>query len=481
MLKRLRSILQRECGLKPDQPVVVGVSGGPDSLCLLDILHRAGYPIIVAHFNHRLRPEADEDARAVRRLAKRWTLPFVQEAHDVRAYASRHGMGLEEASRKLRYTFLFAQARKHDAQAVAVGHTADDQVETILMHFLRGAGLSGLKGMTYHTILTSFDPEIPLVRPLLDIWREETVLHCASRGLTPRMDSSNVSLDFLRNRIRHVLIPELETYNPRFREVLWRMGKALAGDHEVLSEVVDKAWERCVVAEGEQFIAFDALALSTSSLGLRRNLLRRAIASLRPHTHDADFATIQRAADFVTLPEQTTQIVLTGGLRLLREAGRLYLATWEADLPLEGWPQVQDAETPIPVSVPGTVAISEEWQLQAEYWDLPALAWEQARTSANPFEVWLDAGRVTAPLVIRTRRPGDRFQPFGMDGHSMKLSDFFVNEKLPRRARQHWPLLCMGETIVWVPGYRLAHAFRLTRATRQVMYFALTRREPQER
>ncbi|RME89212.1 MAG: tRNA lysidine(34) synthetase TilS, partial [Anaerolineae bacterium] len=394
MLERLKTTLRRECGLAPDQPVVVGVSGGPDSLCLLDILHQAGYPLIVAHFNHCLRPEADEDARAVKRLATRLELPFVMEKRDVRSYATEHSMGLEEAARHLRYIFLFAQARHHKAQAVAVGHTADDQVETILMHFLRGAGLRGLKGMSYRIILPAFDSEIPLVRPLLDIWREETLLHCAARGLHPRMDASNVSMDFLRNRLRHVLIPELETYNPRFREVLWRMGKALAGDHEILDDLVNQTWEQCVAAEGEHFIAFDISALVSHPIGLQRNLFRRAIARLRPERHDVDFATLQRAADFLTSSHQATQIDLTGGLRILREGGRVYIAIWEADLPLEGWPQVRDPKTPIPITVPGTTAISEEWQLQAEYWDLPALAWEQARTSANPFEVWMDAERL---------------------------------------------------------------------------------------
>src|SRR5512136_2975940 len=167
----LETILQERCELEPGKPVLVGVSGGADSLCLLGILRETGYQVIVAHFNHRLRPEADQEAAAVSELAKSRGLPFVSAEADVRQVAVTQSLSLEEAARMLRYRFLFTAAKENSAQAVAVGHTADDQVETVLMHFLRGAGLAGLKGMEYRTILPVFDPLIPLVRPLLMLWR----------------------------------------------------------------------------------------------------------------------------------------------------------------------------------------------------------------------------------------------------------------------------------------------------------------------
>ncbi|MBI3739868.1 MAG: tRNA lysidine(34) synthetase TilS, partial [Chloroflexi bacterium] len=167
MLEKLESILRKQCDLDPQKPLLVGVSGGPDSLCLMDILRQAGYRIIVAHFNHKLRPEADVEATDVEKTAARYMLQCVVESADVRMHANAEGLSIEEAARNLRYKFLFAQARRFKAQAVAVGHTADDQVETVLMHFIRGAGLNGLKGMAYRTHLSIFDAEIPLVRPLL--------------------------------------------------------------------------------------------------------------------------------------------------------------------------------------------------------------------------------------------------------------------------------------------------------------------------
>jgi tRNA(Ile)-lysidine synthase len=205
------SILREECKLDKDQPILVGVSGGPDSLCLLSRLHEAGWRVIAAHFNHHLRTEAAEEAAAVEELAARMQVAFVGGAADVRQYAAERKLSIEAAARDLRYRFLFEQARRDAAQAVAVGHTADDQVETVLMHFLRGAGLNGLKGMQYRSFLREYDVALPLVRPLLDMWRADTAAYCVEHGLSPHYDASNESTDFLRNRLRNELIPLLET------------------------------------------------------------------------------------------------------------------------------------------------------------------------------------------------------------------------------------------------------------------------------
>src|SRR5512139_1887129 len=258
MLENIDSLLTEKCGLNRDLPIIAGISGGPDSLCLMGVLRKAGYRIIVAHFNHKLRPDSDTDANIVEQTAARLNLASVIESGDVRAFADIGKLSIEEAARIMRYRFLMEQAHRFNAQAVAVGHTADDQVETVLMHFIRGAGLAGLKGMNHRTIVHMFDTEIPIIRPLLDVWREETVVYCAANGFRPRHDPSNASLDFFRNRLRHLLIPTLESYNPRFREVIWRTSRSLASDYEILSSVLDESWKACVVQENVGFVAFDA-------------------------------------------------------------------------------------------------------------------------------------------------------------------------------------------------------------------------------
>jgi len=476
MLDNIESVFREQCQLVPDQPVLVGVSGGPDSLCLMEALRQAGYLVVVAHFNHKLRPDSDLEANALEKMVAQKNISSVFEGGDVREFAESEGLSIEEAARTLRYRFLFEQAQIRNAQAIAVGHTADDQVETVLMHFLRGAGMTGLKGMTHRSYLPVFHEDIPVVRPLLDIWREETILYCAGNSLRPYYDPSNESLDFLRNRIRHLLIPQLETYNPRFREAVWRTARSLAGDYAALTEILDATWRECVQWERDGLIAFNANLLSAYAPGLQRNLIRRALEQVMPGVADVRFSTLDYASIFLS-SRRYGRIDLTGSVRLLLEGNQVYVVGRGVKLPFERWPQMPQSENFLVLPVPGQVDLSGDWQFSSEQWRIPALAMEQAFNNQDPFQVWLDASRLPRTLEVRARRPGDRFEPLGMDGHSMKLSDFFINEKLPQRAREAWPLLCSGSKVIWVPGYRPAQPYCLTGKSRQVTYFTLTRKK----
>ncbi len=471
--ERIEEILRNECGLVKDRPVVAGVSGGSDSLCLMETLRQAGFPVIVAYFDHQLRPESSLDGHMVEKTAARLLLPFIGDGADVSGYADEKKMSIEEAARSLRYRFLFDLARRHTAQAVAVGHTADDQVETVLMHFLRGSGMAGLKGMSHRSIIKTFDPEIPLVRPLLDLWREETAAYCALKGLHPHHDSSNDSLDFQRNRIRHLLIPDLERYNPQFREAVLRMSHSLKGDYTFMMEIVGNAWERLVVTLDEKTVTFNSDLLSKSPLGLQRNLVRQAMQLLRPGV-DISFAVLERATRVINSSVPSARTDLKEGLQMFRESSLVYICTLDAEFPFDLWPQMPQGKHLV-LSLPGEVCLAGGWKFTCERWPLPALAWEQAKRNDDPFQVWLDAEGLPESFELRTRRPGDLFAPLGMDGHFQKISDFFINEKLPQRARERWPLVCAGEQTVWVPGHRPAHPHRLTESTRSVIHFSVTR------
>ena len=473
MFENIETILSEQCGLVKDRHVIAGVSGGPDSLCLLGILRDAGYRVIVAHFNHKLRLESDVDANAVEKAASGMNFASVIESGDVREYASQEKISLEDAARKMRYRFLMAQAKKFNAQAVAVGHTAEDQAETVLMHLLRGAGLAGLKGMPYRTVLPMFDPNIPVVRPLLDVWREETVVYCATRGLRPQHDASNHSLDFFRNRVRNLLIPSLETYNPRIKDVLLRTSRTLASDYELISGLVDEAWQAGVVHETMNYVSFDVSSITKQPLGLQRHLLRRAIELIHPDGFDVDFAMLERATTFIAAGKGS-RMDLNGGLHLVREGYLVYVLSGSVTLPVERWPQMPVDSQTISLKIPCSITLSAGWKLTCERWDRPTLAKEQAHANDNPYQVWVDANGISDALELRARQDGDRFEPLGMEGHEMKISDFFINNKLPQRARDRFPLLCMGEKVIWVPGYRPSHSFRLTEGTRQALYFSMT-------
>ena len=279
----------------------------------------------------------------------------------------------------------------------------------------------------------------------------------------------------MRNRIRHLLIPHLETYNPRFREAVFRTAHSLTDDYSALTEVLDATWQECVIAEKPGLITFDANFLTAYAPGLQRNLVRRALEQVMPDISDMRFSTLSNAAEMLST-KRFGRVDLPDGVRLFLEGNQAYVAGKGVKLPFERWPQMPQSEASIMLPIPGQIELVGGWQFSSEQWRIPALALDQALNNDNPFQVWLDASRLPKKMEVRARQPGDRFEPFGMDGHTMKLSDFFINEKLPQRARDAWPLLCSGDTVIWVPGYRPAHPFRLTDKTRQAIYFTLTQK-----
>lgn len=456
--------------------VVVGVSGGADSLCLLGMLKHAGFRVEAAHLNHQLRLEAKSDEHHARRIAAGIGVSFTAESVDVSGFAHEHGFSIEEAARKCRYQFLFKTARNKKAQAVAVAHTADDQVETILMHLLRGTGLSGLKGMLPLSLLPEFDAEIPLIRPILHLWRSDTEAYCRQNMLEFVVDASNIDQSYFRNKLRHSLIPDLETYNPQFKKALLRMSLSLQDDHEMLSSLIDLAWEDAVVEQNEGFIAFSSAVMEKSTAGMRRNLFKRTMQKLRPGLRDVDFNVLNLAERSISSKADaqgvspSRMLDLTGGLYLFKEEDRTYIAQYEADLPSGNWPQIMDR---LPVQS-GITDMGNAWQLVIDSVSGDNLL-SAAEANADPFAAWLDADKAAGNLAIRPAQRGDVFQPLGMNGQTVKLSDLFINIKLPKRARAHWPLFMVNNQIAWVMGLRLTHPFRLEASTRQALRIHLKR------
>ncbi len=476
MLAALQAVLREKCFLSPEQSVLIGVSGGADSLCLLDILTGLQIPVVVAHLDHGLRPQAAAEARFVRGVAETLGLPFAHAAVDTAAFASQNGFSIEEAARELRYRFLFEQAKIYQAQAVAVAHHADDQVETVVMHLLRGAGLDGLAGMAYRSLPNPWSDTIPLLRPLLGAWRAEIEAYCAGRGLAPLTDQSNFDTAYFRNRLRHQLIPEMDRHLPGLRRRLWQTADLLAADRALLDQLTEQAWLQTVAHAGVGFTAFHLPAFRLHPLALQRRLTRSAVAQLRPGARDLDFALVQRLLDFAAHPTATGQVDLGLGLRAFLEDENLWIAAWEADLPGAQWPLITDVYS---LLIPGELDLGNNWQLRAEIPSDVELAQREARQNRDPYRAWIDLRDRQPCLKLRPRRPGDRFQPLGMSGKSMKLSDFMINRKIPRRARARWPLICARDEIAWLPGYGLAHPFRLTEASISVVCLSLRAWNPE--
>lgn len=474
LLERVRRWIVRYhlLPLADERPVVVGVSGGPDSVALAHMLRRLGYPVHLAHLDHGLREDSAQDAKHVEALAREWGVPFHYERAPVPQLADQRGASLEAVAREVRYTFLFRVARRVQAQAVSVGHTLDDQAETILLHLLRGSGLTGLQGMRPKIFL--WDPNIPLVRPLLGISRGEILTYCQEHGLTYRQDPTNQDLRFTRNRIRHRLLPLLERdFNPRVKQALARLGTVVHQEVAVLEELARQSWEQVVQEVGPGFVFWSLQAMRQQPPGLRYHLWRRMAQLLQPGMEMA-LEDVERAEDWLLGRKLSGPVDWFGGLYLaLEPPDRGIIARWGADLPTGFWPQVEDPTQEYVLAFGERLPLAHGWALEASFpMDIEEL-WEASAVPGSPQVAWLDADTVANPLRVRARRPGDRFAPLGMAGHTMKLSDFFINVKLPRRARERWPLVVHQEHIVWIPGYRLAHPFRVRPDTRRVLRLRL--------
>jgi tRNA(Ile)-lysidine synthase len=471
-LKSLERICSGECRLEKGSLLVAGVSGGADSLTLVDSLTTLGFNIVIAHFDHHLRVDSKADADFVNAYAARKGLVFEAGSGDVAGFARDYSLSIEEAARQMRYTFLFDVARQHHAQAVAVGHTADDQVETVLMHILRGAGLSGLKGMPWRGILEIFDPVIPVVRPLLGVWRIETEDWCRKRDLDPRVDPTNRDTAYARNHLRQEIIPLLESYSPQTRRHIWQMAEHLQGDYRVLAQLAEEKLQACLVDSGSGYLGFDRSALSALDPVIQGWVIRRAVFQLVRELRDFDSAAVERSLEAIASTPARWQGDLPGGIRMRVEGNRLYLKTWSADLPGMDLPQLPK-DYVAQLTGPGRVAVGNDWWITVEKIDNLDNVRMVVLGNNDPNHAWIDADQIATPLVVKCASAGQRFQPLGMIESSQKLSDFWVNVKLPHRARAGWPVIVSGDRIVWLPGFRIAHAFRLTEDSKSAFHLIL--------
>jgi tRNA(Ile)-lysidine synthase len=476
LLEELSRTTVENCGLDRQRIVLIGVSGGADSLALMHALHALGYRIVIAHLDHGLRAESGEDAAHVCQVAASLGLSIVDARVDVNAYADEHRQSIEEAAREVRYQFLFEKARLLDAQAVAVGHHADDQVETVLMHMLRGASLSGLSGMEYRRVMPIWDPEIPLVRPLLGIWRHEITRYLNEVGWTACEDASNQDTNYFRNRLRHELIPQLTSYNPKIKDILWRMSDVVREEDHLLGNLTEEAWKSVFVSGSETDIQLYRKGFVELPKPIRRRVLMRAIGMLRPDLRDVGFETLERGLKFAANPKTGSTLDLVSRLCLALIGDLLILKDWETELP--DW---QKALLPEPdfqafLMPDNPVALRNGWKLEVHWFEeLPQGLLEQVR-NVGPNEVWLDAKFLELPLIVRSREEGERWQPLGMGGHHQSFQDFFITQKVPEHLRALWPLVCSGSEVAWVVGMRPSEKFKVTKRTKRILRLGVVRR-----
>ncbi len=464
-------ILQEKCHIIPDQPVIVGVSGGADSMCLLHLLLKFRFSVLAAHLDHKIRETSGDDANFVHNYCHSNNIPFILQELNVSKYCEEKKLSIEEGARNQRYEFLFDCAKEHKAQGVLSAHHSDDQVETILMHFLRGAGLSGLKGMKEITFLTQFSKTIPLIRPLLEFSRRQIENYCEENHIPFVTDQTNTDTTIFRNKLRHDLIPLLEEYNPRFKEVILRGSMSLYADFDFINEMVGSELENMIVLQHSSHVILDLDAIRGMPRGFRWNALRRVLKILRNDIRDFDFDTIRRLDEFL-LQESTKKLELAGGLEARKACGNLMICNSDYESPVIEYPQ--SIGEVYPTSYPWDIKMINKWVLavlETSYEDII----KNKVFSENPYEVYIDGGSVREELFLRNPKPGDRIQPLGLGGHRAKISDIFINRGIPIDARLAYPLMCNSERIVWIPGVTISECCKVTENTKKILHLKMTK------
>jgi tRNA(Ile)-lysidine synthase len=476
--------------LTPGKTVVVGVSGGADSLCLLHALAQLqgqlGLSLHAAHLNHRLRgAESDDDEAYVRQVAADWDVPVTVSTFEVAALAAQQRIGVEEAARQARYRFLGQVATQRGAEKVAVGHNADDQAETVLMHILRGSGLTGLQGMLPAAPYPLPTFALTLIRPLLGIPRSAIDTYCRDQGLRPRVDRSNLDPALFRNRLRHQVLPALEQVSPGIGGRLCQLAELAAADLVVLERVVDETWKETVRHESDELIAVDLHAWRSLPLGLRRSTLRRSIAHLRGSLLGLSFPHIENARSVAERGGTGARATLPGNLELIVSYDRLIVAPAAGVRLPAPEPPLLGTTSPVRMKVPGwTVLPGTPWKVSASL--LPSTPQTRAAASSNE-DAWsgyLDADRAGTELVLRSRIAGERFQPLGMGGRSSSVSDFMINSRIPATIRDRVPVLSVGAgpqdelkvgPILWIAGWRLDERAKVTERTKRILLISFSR------
>jgi tRNA(Ile)-lysidine synthase len=459
VLSRVMGTIRRHAMIEPCSHIGVAVSGGIDSVALLDILAGLQAELHIAltilHLNHGIRgEEAARDQRFVQELSASYSLPYLGEEVDVPAYKKQKSLSLQEAARELRYLFFEQAMDTLDLDKVAIGQTADDQAETVLMRLIRGGGARGLKGI----------PPVRgrYIRPLIEVWRAELLQYARHKGLSFVQDSSNLKNDYLRNRIRHELLPALGGYNPGIKHRLVHLAEILGEDDSYLEGLAQEIAKGIVMADEEVSIPIPSLL--SLPLALQARVLQHAFTGLSsggileyPHIEGV-MTLIQGAGGSkrVTLPGGYWAMRSYDTLRMGRERETLEGMAGESELLIPGRTRLDG----LGVELEATIARGSHDP--------------QTDPPATPDTAFLDFHRLVLPLRVRTFRFGDSFIPLGMKGRK-KLKNFFIDLKIPRAERLKIPLVISGNDICWVAGLRIDERFKILPDTGKTLKLRLMR------
>ncbi|MDB5055118.1 MAG: tRNA(Ile)-lysidine synthetase [Bacilli bacterium] len=456
LVEKVNRIIEDEHLFEAGDSIVVAVSGGPDSVALLHVLFLLAkqwrWRLIVAHVNHQFRgAESDREAEFVANFAKKLELAFEMGTINVPQYIQESGLNGQAAARKKRYEFLQQVAVKYQARSIALAHHADDQAETVLMRLIRGTGMIGLAGISLRRTIKNME----LIRPLLRIYKSEVLDHCQKHGLSYCSDSSNLHSKYVRNQIRHELIPFLEKYNPQLPQSLNRLADVIGYEDDFIAQEVDAVYQKLVAA------APNSLRLPRSGFvllhpALQRRLIKLILNYLAPNADSFDFIITEKVRAAILQETPTTlKLNIGAGIVFTREYEQI-LFRINPGLPASFKHRIDARD--------GQLELSEGLQLRHYITDCKDRAFTEFPRSNDT--AYFDLEALRFPLQVRNRKDGDRIEIYGLNG-SKKVKDIFIDAKLPPRLRDHMPMVVdSAERILWIPGFRRSvHAIASSNST----------------
>jgi tRNA(Ile)-lysidine synthase len=439
--------------IAPGDKVLVAVSGGADSLALLYLLEEfskeIGYELFVAHLNHLTRgKESDEDASFVEKEANKLSIPVFIDRIDV----ERSGLksSFQESARILRYQFLENILTSIKGNKIALGHTADDRIETVLMNMLRGMGLRGLAGI----------PEASghVVRPILSCTRSEIEDFLDRQNLIYRIDSSNNETKYLRNKIRHKVIPFLKTFNPNISGNLLGLAEIARGEEQWISEKTRELYSQLVTSENGN-LCFEITEFRNQPLAMKRRLIRESLYRLNGSLRGITALHVKQVLNLFSRARVGCWLKLPGNVRVVCGYDTVCFSLFDDSLSTQIDKKTQSLEIPGVTSLP---KIGIKFQARLVKPPLPK--------HVDNKQAYLDFEKTGANIHIRVFQPGDSFVPLGMSGHK-KVKSYFIDQKVPREERSLIPILTNSrDDIIWVYGERISDSFRVAENTKKVLF-----------
>jgi tRNA(Ile)-lysidine synthase len=441
ILEKVRETIERFEMLFPGETVIVGVSGGADSVGLLYILTELkeyNLKLIVSHVNHGIRAEEGKrDAEFVEQIATKLNLPFELKNVDAIGFKKTSGLSLEEAARVLRYEFFKEVLKRYKAQKIATGHTLDDQAETIIMRFIRGSGALGLAGIPPVS-------EGYIVRPLIEIKKVEIKAYLQEKGIDWVEDSSNRLMDFTRNRIRHKLIPQLEKFNPRIKETVARSGDIIRAQEEFIRTEAQEQFPRVFQSTEEQELVGTIRTYKSLPEALRFALIRIAIEKVKGNLRQVSYKHILSIDRLLASEVPSGEIFLPQDV-IIAKGYALFVVSKKPLL---------KQEFSYTIHSPG------KWKFPLVEVEVEFTEISLSELPKDRFIGFFDAGLTEFPIEVRSFRPGDRFIPLGMKKFK-KVKRFFIDEKVPRFLRRRIPIFTSKGEIMWIGGMRIDERFKL--------------------